>query len=103
MVESLRIVEQALNQLPAGPVMAEKVARVLKPAKGDCYFNVESARGSFGVRVISDGTDKAYRLKLRSPCFSNLSLFQECSRGMLLPDALALLGSLDLVIPDIDR
>ena len=71
--------------------------------KGDCYFNVESARGSFGVRVVSDGSDTAYRLKLRSPCFSNLSLFQECSRGMLLADALALLGSLDLVIPDIDR
>lgn len=103
MVESLRIVEQALEQLPGGPVMAEKVPRMLKPAKGDCYFNVESARGTFGVRLVSDGTDKAYRLKLRSPCFSNLSLFQECSRGLLLPDALALLGSLDLVIPDIDR
>ena len=103
MVESLRIVEQALDQLPGGPVMAEKVPRILKPAKGDCYFNVESARGTFGVRLVSDGTDKAYRLKLRSPCFSNLSLFQECSRGLLLPDALALLGSLDLVIPDIDR
>ncbi len=101
--ESLRILEQALDQLPGGPVMAEKVPRILKPAKGDCYFNVESARGTFGVRLVSDGTDKAYRLKLRSPCFSNLSLFQECSRGLLLPDALALLGSLDLVIPDIDR
>ncbi len=103
MVESLRIIEQALNTLPAGPVMAEKVPRFLKPPKGECTFNVESARGSFGVRAISDGTDKAYRMKFRSPCFSNLSLFQECSRGMLLADALALLGSLDLVIPDIDR
>ncbi len=103
MVESLRIVEQALDKLPAGPVMAEKVPRTLKPPKGDCYFNVESARGSFGVRAVSDGTEKAYRLKLRSPCYSNLSLFDECARGMLLPDALALLGSLDLVIPDIDR
>ena len=103
MVESLRIVEQALDRLPGGPVMAEKVPRILKPPKGDCYFNVESARGSFGVRVLSDGTDKAYRLKLRSPCFSNLSIFQACSSGMLLADALALLGTLDLVIPDIDR
>ena len=102
-VESLRLVEQALDRLPGGPVMAEKVPRLLKPPKGDCYFNVESARGSFGVRLFSDGTDKAYRLKLRSPCFSNLSLFRECSRGMLLADALALLGSLDLIIPDIDR
>ena len=103
MMESMRIIEQALEQMQPGPVMAEKVPKMLKPPKGDCYFNVESARGSFGVRAISDGTDKAYRLKLRSPCFSNMSLFQECSRGMLLADALALLGSLDLVIPDMDR
>jgi NADH-quinone oxidoreductase subunit D len=103
MVQSMRIIEQALDSLPAGPVMAEKVPRTLKPAKGDVYYNVESARGSFGVRVVSDGSENAYRLKLRSPCFSNMSLFRECSQGMLLPDALALLGSLDLVIPDMDR
>ncbi len=102
-VESMRIIEQALDQLPAGPVIAEKVPKMLKPPKGDCYFNVESARGVFGVRLVSDGTDKAYRAKLRSPCFSNMSLFRECSQGMLLADALALLGSLDLVIPDMDR
>ena len=83
--------------------MAAKVPKILKPARGDCSFNVESARGSFGVRAVSDGSENAYRLKLRSPCFSNMSLFQECSRGMLLADALALLGSLDLVIPEMDR
>jgi len=102
-LESLRIIEQAIVQLPGGPIMAESASQNLKPAEGNCYFNVESARGSFGVRVVSDGSDTAYRLKLRSPCFSNLSLFRECSRGTLLPDALALLGSLDLVIPEIDR
>lgn len=101
--ESLRIVEQALDRLPTGPVMAEKVPLTLKPARGECYFNVESARGSFGMRIVSDGTDTPYRLKVRSPCFSNFSLFRECSRGTLLADALAFLGSLDLVIPEIDR
>ena len=103
LVESMRIVEQALDKLPAGPFMADKVPRSVKPPKGDCYFYVESARGTFGIRLVSDGSEKAYRLKLRSPCFSNLSLFDQCSRGMLLPDALALLGSMDLVIPDVDR
>jgi NADH-quinone oxidoreductase subunit D len=103
MNQSLRIVEQALDKLPSGPVMAEKVPRVLKPPKGDCYFNVEGARGSFGIRIVSDGTETPYRLKLRTPCFANLSLFEEASRGMLLADALALLGSLDLCIPDVDR
>jgi len=102
-VESLRIVEQALERLPAGPVMAEKVPMNLKPVTGECYFNVESARGSFGMRIVSDGSDRPYRLKVRSPCFSNFSLFRECARGTLLADALAFLGSLDLVIPEIDR
>lgn len=103
MNQSLRIIGQALDKLPTGPVMAEKVPRNLKPPKGECYFNVEGARGSFGIRIISDGTEIPYRLKLRTPCFANLSLFEEASRGMLLADALALLGSLDLCIPDVDR
>jgi NADH-quinone oxidoreductase subunit D len=64
---------------------------------------VEAARGRFMVRVVSDGSEVPYRIKLRTPSFANLSLFEEASRGLLLPDALALMGSLDLVIPDIDR
>lgn len=101
--QSLRIVEQAIDKLPEGPVMAEKVPKIIKPAKGDYYHAVETARGSFGIRVVSDGSNTPYRLKLRSPTFSNLSLFGEACQGMLLPDALALMGSLDLVIPEIDR
>jgi NADH-quinone oxidoreductase subunit D len=103
MAQSLIIIEQALDKLPAGPVMAEKVPRVLKLPAGDCCYAVEAARGRFMVRITSDGKDIPYRVKLRTPCLSNLSLFQEASKGMLLADALALMGSLDLVIPDIDR
>jgi NADH-quinone oxidoreductase subunit D len=102
-VQSLRIIEQALAKLPAGPVMAEKVPRVLKLPAGDYCYAVEAARGRFMVRLVSDNKEIPYRVKLRTPCLSNLSLFEEASRGMLLPDALALMGSLDLVIPDIDR
>jgi NADH-quinone oxidoreductase subunit D len=101
--QSLRIIEQAVERLPAGPVMAEKVPRVLKLPAGDYCYAVEAARGRFMVRLVSDNKEIPYRLKLRTPCLSNLSLFEEASRGMLLPDALALMGSLDLVIPDIDR
>ncbi len=101
--QSMRIVEQALDRLPGGPVMAEKVPKIIKPKPGDYYSVVEAARGTFGIRVVSDGTNTPYRMKLRSPTFSNLSLFGEASRGMLLADALALMGSLDLVIPEIDR
>ncbi|OHE88857.1 MAG: NADH dehydrogenase [Verrucomicrobia bacterium RIFCSPLOWO2_12_FULL_64_8] len=100
--QSLRIIEQALASLPAGPFQG-KVPRVLRLPPGDYCYAVEAARGRFMVRAVSDGKDAAYRLKLRTPSFSNLSLFEEASRGMLLPDALAMMGSLDLVIPDIDR
>ncbi len=102
-VQSLRIIEQALDRLPPGPVMAEKVPRVLKLPAGDYCYAVEAARGRFMVRVISDGKEIPYRVKLRTPSLSNLSLFEEASGGMLLADALAFMGSLDLVIPDIDR
>jgi NADH-quinone oxidoreductase subunit D len=102
MEQSLRIIEQALDRLPAGPFMG-KVPRVLKLPPGDYCYAVEAARGRFMVRIVSDGKDTPYRLKLRTPSFSNLSLYEEASRGMILPDALAMMGSLDLVIPDIDR
>lgn len=101
--QSLRIIEQALARLPDGPVMAANVPRVLKLPPGDYCYAVEAARGRFMVRIVSDGGEIPYRVKLRTPSFSNLSLFEETSRGLLLPDAIALLGSLDLVIPDVDR
>ncbi|MDH3393392.1 MAG: NADH-quinone oxidoreductase subunit D, partial [Desulfobulbaceae bacterium] len=101
--QSLRIVEQALQRLPDGPVMAEMVPKVLKPPKGDYYHAVEAARGSFGVRMVSDGTNTPYRMKLRSPTFSNLSLLAEVAKGVTVADAVAFMGSLDLVIPEIDR
>lgn len=103
MEQSMRIIEQAFEKLPEGPVMVKKTPKIIKPAKGDYYTAVEAARGSFGIRLVSDGTNTPYRLKLRSPTFSNLSVYGEAAQGMLLPDALALMGSLDLVIPEIDR
>jgi NADH-quinone oxidoreductase subunit D len=101
-VQSLRIIGQALDAMPEGPVMG-KVPRVLKLPPGDTCYAVEAARGRFMVRVVSDGKEIPYRVRLRAPSFSNLSLYEEASQGMMLADALALMGSLDLVIPDIDR
>jgi NADH-quinone oxidoreductase subunit D len=79
------------------------VPKVIKPSKGETYFAVEGARGKIGVYLVSDGSNMPYRIKLRSPTFSNLSLFSECAKGTLLADAISILGSLDLVIPEIDR
>jgi NADH-quinone oxidoreductase subunit D len=103
MEQSLRILEQALGKLPDGPVLSPGVPKVLKPPAGDYAFATEAARGRFMVRAVSNGTNTPYRMRLRAPSFSNLALFEEASAGMMLADALAFLGSLDLVIPDIDR
>jgi NADH-quinone oxidoreductase subunit D len=101
--QSLRIIEQGLDKLPGGPIMPEKKLKAIKVPPGDYYQAVETARGSFGVRLVSDGGKTPYRLKLRSPTYSNMHLFDESCRGMLIMDALAFMGSLDLVIPEIDR
>jgi NADH-quinone oxidoreductase subunit D len=102
MEQSLRIIEQALGKIAEGPVMG-KVPRLVKLPAGDYCFAVEAARGRFAIRLTSDGKEIPYRLKLRTPSFANLSLYDEACQGMMLADALAVMGSLDLVIPDIDR
>jgi len=102
--ESLKILEQALEQIPAGPIKQPKAPKFSwVPPAGEAYFAVEGGRGKIGVHVVSNGEKHNYRLKLRAPGFSNLSLFAEAAEGTLLADALAILGSLDLVIPEIDR
>jgi NADH-quinone oxidoreductase subunit D len=103
MENSLKIMEQALACLPEGPIMTEKVPKKLKPPKGDIYHTVETPRGELGIYIVSDETDKPYRMKWRVPSFSNLIIFPELVRGNMLADAVAILGSLDLVIPEIDR
>jgi NADH-quinone oxidoreductase subunit D len=102
--QSLRIIEQALDGIPPGPILSPKAP---KPAwqlpAGEAVFAVEGARGKIIIHLFSDGGKNPYRLKLRAPGFSNLSLFAEAAEGVLLADALAILGSLDLVIPEVDR
>jgi len=83
--QSLRIIEQALDKLPPGPIMAEKVPRVLKLPAGDYCYAVEAARGRFMVRIVSDNKEIPYRVKLRTPSLSNLSLFEEASQGCSCP------------------
>jgi NADH-quinone oxidoreductase subunit D len=102
--QSLRIIEQALDAMPEGPHMVKGAPKVKwKAPAGESYFAVEGARGKIGVHIISDGSNTPYRVKLRAPGFSNMSLFAEVARGVLIADAVAILGSLDLVIPELDR
>ncbi len=102
MEQSLRIIEQALDQLPAGPFLG-KVPKKLKMPTGDCSFAVESARGELTYYLVSGGGDIPYRLKIRVPSYSNLSVLPELGPGSLLSDLVTTMGSLDLVIPEIDR
>jgi NADH-quinone oxidoreductase subunit D len=83
--------------------MAEKVPKKLKPPRGDIYQVVETPRGELGIYIVSDESDRPLRMKWRVPSFSNLMIFPELAQGVLLADAVAILGSLDLVIPEIDR
>lgn len=104
MEQSLRIVEQAIAALPEGEFQAKATPKPSwKAPKGEAYFAVEGARGKIGIYLVSDGGKSPYRVKLRAPGFSNLSLFAEAAQGTLLADAVAILGSLDMVIPEIDR
>ncbi|MFW6415400.1 MAG: NADH-quinone oxidoreductase subunit D [Thermodesulfobacteriota bacterium] len=103
MQESIRIIEQALDNLPDGDHIHPKAPKRPKPPAGDVYFAVEGARGKIGLHLVSDGGKSPYRIKLRAPGFSNLSLFAEVAQGTMIADAVSILGSLDLVIPEIDR
>lgn len=103
MSQSIHIIEQALDGLPDGPHISPDLPERIIPPKGEVYFAVEGARGKIGMYILSDGTPKPYRIKLRAPGFSNLHVFAELAQGTILADALSILGSLDLVIPEIDR
>ncbi len=100
--QSLAIIEQLIDQIPEGDFQA-KTKAVLKLPKGEYYSRVETARGEFGVYIVSEGGTTPYRIKFRSPGFSNLSVLDRISRGQKIGDLVAIMGSLDLVIPDIDR
>ena len=102
MRQSLSIVEQLIDNIPIGDFQA-KTKAVLKLPKGEFYSRVETARGEFGVYIVSEGTATPYRIKFRSPGFSNLSALNHMAKGQKIGDLVAMLGSLDLVIPDIDR
>jgi NADH-quinone oxidoreductase subunit D len=100
--ESVKIIEQLIDNIPEGDFQA-KTKAVLKLPKGEFYQRVETARGEFGVYIVSEGGTTPYRIKFRSPGFSNLSALDHIARGSKLGDLVAMMGTLDLVIPDIDR
>jgi NADH-quinone oxidoreductase subunit D len=100
--ESLSMIEQLIDNIPEGPFTA-KMKPIIKLPEGEYYQRVETARGELGVYIVSDGNKTPYRIKFRSPNFSNLFIISKIAEGMKIADLVAISGSLDLVIPDIDR
>ena len=102
MRESLNIIEQLIDNIPEGPYVV-KMKPVIKLPEGDYFQRVETARGELGVYVISDGNKNPVRVRFRSPNFVNLGVLNHLAKGFKIADLIAISGSLDLIIPDIDR
>ena len=104
MRQSARIVEQCLDQMPKdGPIVAPGLKRVLRPPPGEVYMRAENPRGEYGIYLVSKGADKPYRLKIRSPSFCHLAALRDMTIGHYLADAVLILGSVDIVLCEVDR
>ena len=102
MRQSLKIIAQCMHQMESGPVSA-KVRRIARPPAGDVYVRTESPRGDFGVYLVSDGSPKPYRVKVRAPSFANLQALQHLLRDSYVADAVVILGSIDIILGEVDR
>ena len=102
MRQSRRIIQQVLDRLPGGPIRG-KVPRVLKPPVGEYYSGIESPRGELGYYIVSDGSAVPFRVRIRPPTFINLQALRRLVKGLLVADVVAVIGTLDVVLGEIDR
>lgn len=101
-LESVRLCRVALDKLPGGPI-GVRTPIALRPQRGETYFAIEGSKGELGVYFISDGSEYPWRAKLRGPSFINLQILPELLRGHKMSDVIAIIGSLDLVLGEVDR
>lgn len=100
--QSNRIIMQAIEGLPEGPVMG-KVPKVIKPPVGEIYHGIEAPKGELGYYVVSDGTTRPYRVRIRPPSFVNLQALKRLTIGHMIADVVALIGTIDIVLGEVDR
>lgn len=103
MVESLNLLEQLVEIMPEGSDYTAKMKPVIKLPEGEYYQRVETSRGELGIYIVSNGDKHPYRVKFRSPNFSNLFILNTLAQGGKIADLIAISGSLDLILPDTDR
>jgi NADH-quinone oxidoreductase subunit D len=102
MQESIRLCRVALDKMPPGAICA-RVPIALRPPRGETYFAIENSRGEYGFYMISDGSEYPWRAKMRAPSFVNLQMLPELLRGHKMSDAVAIMGSIDIVLGCVDR
>jgi NADH-quinone oxidoreductase subunit D len=102
MEQSVTIIEQAVELLPAGDVQST-IPKRIRPEAGEVYLRTETPKGELGYYVVADGTASPFRVKVKPPCFVNLSALPAMCRGSMIADVVAILGSIDIVLGEVDR
>lgn len=102
MHESVKIIRQCLEGIEEGPIMG-KVSKIVKPPKGEVYMRTECPRGELGYHLVSDGTKTPYRVKVKSSCFTHTSMLPDMAPGLMVADFVAAIGSIDIVLGEVDR
>ena len=103
MEQSCRIIEQAVSQMPVEGDVKALVPKKIRPPVGEIYMRAENPKGDLGFYIVSNGTDKPERIKARGTSFVNLSVIPEISKGYMFADLILILGSIDIVLGEVDR
>jgi NADH-quinone oxidoreductase subunit D len=104
MRESVNILEEAMRTLPDGPIVDPKTKiRGFRPKPGEAYGRIESPKGELGFYLVSDGSPNPYRYRVRPPSLVNLTVLEDLCLGRNVADVVAILGSIDIVLGEVDR